>query len=293
LPDTIVIGVRKAGTRAILEFLRIHPQVTAAKREPHFFDRRENYYKDYDARRRDDEYEVNYEWYKNKMQPALKNQVTMEKTPRYFIVNRAPRLIKSMDKYRRQSCSEEDKQNKKNFQCRPVKLILVIRDPVDRLISDFTQIAEKRADANLTELDFEKTVFDKNGRLNEHYPGVKTSMYDHHMTKWQNYGKNQLFIANGTELKETPWCTIQKLESFLGLDKKITENNFVKGERGYYCIRNNSSESTPRCLAKSKGRKHVHVTEETKKKLRKLYTPYNEKFYKNERVQWDFNWPEA
>ena len=45
LPDSIVIGVRKAGTRAILEFLRIHPQVTAAKREPHFFDRRENYYK--------------------------------------------------------------------------------------------------------------------------------------------------------------------------------------------------------------------------------------------------------
>ena len=47
--------------------------------------------RDYDARRKDDEYEVNYEWYKNKMQPALKNQVTMEKTPRYFIVNRAPR----------------------------------------------------------------------------------------------------------------------------------------------------------------------------------------------------------
>ena len=38
-------GIRKAGTRAILEFLRIHPQVAAAKREPHFFDRRENYYK--------------------------------------------------------------------------------------------------------------------------------------------------------------------------------------------------------------------------------------------------------
>ena len=37
-------GIRKAGTRAILEFLRIHPQVAAAKREPHFFDRRENYY---------------------------------------------------------------------------------------------------------------------------------------------------------------------------------------------------------------------------------------------------------
>ena len=45
LPDAIVFGIRKAGTRAILEFLRVHPQVVAAKRELHFFDRRENYYK--------------------------------------------------------------------------------------------------------------------------------------------------------------------------------------------------------------------------------------------------------
>ena len=66
-----------------------------------------------------------------------------------------------MDEHRRRSCSAEEKKNKKNFQCRPVKLILVIRDPVDRLISDFTQIAEKRADANLTKLDFKETVFDK------------------------------------------------------------------------------------------------------------------------------------
>ena len=118
-------------------------------------------------------------------------------------------------------------------------------------------------------------------------------MYNHHMAKWRVFGKNQIFIANGTELKETPWRTIQKLESFLGLDKKITEDHFVRGERGYYCIRNNSSEGTPRCLAKSKGRKHVEVKEETKKKLRKLYAPYNKQFYKNERVNWDFKWPEA
>ena len=39
LPDAIIIGVKKGGTRALLEFLRIHPDVRAPGPEPHFFDR--------------------------------------------------------------------------------------------------------------------------------------------------------------------------------------------------------------------------------------------------------------
>ena len=39
LPDAIIIGVKKGGTRALLEFLRIHPDIRAPGPEPHFFDR--------------------------------------------------------------------------------------------------------------------------------------------------------------------------------------------------------------------------------------------------------------
>ena len=42
LPGAIIIGVKKAGTRALLEFLRIHPDVQAPGPEPHFFDRNYN-----------------------------------------------------------------------------------------------------------------------------------------------------------------------------------------------------------------------------------------------------------
>ena len=38
-PQAIIIGAKKAGTRALLEFLRIHPDVRAPGPEPHFFDR--------------------------------------------------------------------------------------------------------------------------------------------------------------------------------------------------------------------------------------------------------------
>ncbi|KAJ6660427.1 hypothetical protein lerEdw1_017851 [Lerista edwardsae] len=39
LPQAVIIGVKKGGTRALLEFLRVHPDVRAVGAEPHFFDR--------------------------------------------------------------------------------------------------------------------------------------------------------------------------------------------------------------------------------------------------------------
>lgn len=38
-PDALIIGVKKGGTRALLEFVRLHPDVRAAGSEVHFFDR--------------------------------------------------------------------------------------------------------------------------------------------------------------------------------------------------------------------------------------------------------------
>ena len=39
LPQAIIIGVKKGGTRALLEFLKEHPDVRAPSKEVHFFDR--------------------------------------------------------------------------------------------------------------------------------------------------------------------------------------------------------------------------------------------------------------
>ena len=49
LPQAVVIGAKKAGTRALLEYLRLHPAVVAAGPEPHFFDRN---------------YDMGLEWYR-------------------------------------------------------------------------------------------------------------------------------------------------------------------------------------------------------------------------------------
>ncbi|MED6254506.1 hypothetical protein ATANTOWER_027845 [Ataeniobius toweri] len=43
LPQALIIGVKKGGTRALLEFLRVHPDIRAVGAEPHFFDRNYDY----------------------------------------------------------------------------------------------------------------------------------------------------------------------------------------------------------------------------------------------------------
>ena len=43
LPQAIIIGVKKCGTRALLKFLSIHPSITVSPREIHFFDSNEHF----------------------------------------------------------------------------------------------------------------------------------------------------------------------------------------------------------------------------------------------------------
>ena len=45
LPQCIILGMRKAGTNALKNFMAIHPDVVAAWGEPHFFGKAENYTK--------------------------------------------------------------------------------------------------------------------------------------------------------------------------------------------------------------------------------------------------------
>ncbi|NXP38847.1 HS3S4 sulfotransferase, partial [Leiothrix lutea] len=109
LPQALIIGVKKGGTRALLEAIRAHPDVRAVGTEPHFFDRN---------------YEKGLEWYRNVMPKTLEGQITMEKTPSYFVTNEAPRRIHNMAK--------------------DTKLIVVVRNPVTRAISDYTQTLSKK-----------------------------------------------------------------------------------------------------------------------------------------------------
>ena len=106
IPSAIIIGVRKAGTRALLDMLKMHPQIAAAKYEIHFFDD-------------DINYEKGNSWYLKKLTASFPDQMTIEKTPRYFVEENVPARMKELNK--------------------DMKMILIVRNPVDRIISSYAQ----------------------------------------------------------------------------------------------------------------------------------------------------------
>lgn len=62
LPQALIIGVRKCGTRALLEMLNLHPHIQKNGMEMHFFDE-------------DERYANGLEWYRKKMPYSFDNQV--------------------------------------------------------------------------------------------------------------------------------------------------------------------------------------------------------------------------
>lgn len=114
LPKALIVGVRKCGTRALLEMLYLHPQIQKASGEVHFFDRDENYDKGLD-------------WYRKKMPYSFRGQITIEKSPSYFVTPEVPERVRAMNA--------------------SIKLMIIVRDPVTRAISDYTQLKSHAATA--------------------------------------------------------------------------------------------------------------------------------------------------
>ncbi|KAL7829801.1 hypothetical protein AOLI_G00306860 [Acnodon oligacanthus] len=253
LPNALIVGVKKGGTRAVLEFIRIHPDVRAVGTEPHFFDRN---------------YDKGLDWYRGLMPRTLDSQITMEKTPSYFVTREAPRRIASMS--------------------RETKLIVVVRNPVTRAISDYTQTLSKKPDIP----SFEELAFKNRseGVVDTSWNAIRIGMYILHLENWLQYFRlSQIHFVSGERLITDPAGELGRVQDFLGLKRIITDKHFYFNRtKGFPCLKKPESSSLPRCLGKSKGRTHVQIDQEVIEQLRDFYRPFNVKFY--EMVGHDFRW---
>ena len=183
-PHSIIIGVRKGGTRALLEMLDIHPEVAVAATEVHFFDWDENYAK-------------GFEWYRDLMPYSYPQQITVEKTPGYFTSALAPERIHAMNS--------------------SIKLLLILRDPAERVISDYTQVYFNRLE-NHKPVQAIENLLVRNGALNTRYKAIQRSLYDVHMRTWlRHFPLAQIHIVDGDTLIHDPLPELQKVERFLNL----------------------------------------------------------------------------
>lgn len=254
LPQCIIIGARKAGTRALLVYLGIHPDIITHGEELHFFDE-------------DDFYNQSLEAYRRKMPFSFKNQITIEKTPSYFTTPEVPERV-----YRMNST---------------IKLLLILRDPVERTISDYLQVALSKEKKHKHVETFEEKVLERDGSINRSYKGISRSVYHRHMERWLEFFKlSQIHIVDGENLVADPYSELYQVEDFLGIEHKIREDNFYFNQsKGFFCVR---TEILQKCLSESKGREHPDIDPRVLKKLRNFFRPRNEKLFKmiNRRFDW-------
>ncbi|XP_019950009.2 heparan sulfate glucosamine 3-O-sulfotransferase 4 [Paralichthys olivaceus] len=254
LPQAIIIGVKKGGTRALLEALRVHPDVRAVGNEPHFFDRN---------------YEKGLDWYKDLMPSTLEGQITMEKTPSYFVTNHAPKRIHSM--------------------ARDIKLIIVVRNPVTRAISDYTQTLSKKPEIPTFEvLAFKNRTL---GLIDASWSALRIGIYALHLESWMQYFPlSQMHFVSGERLIVDPAGEMAKVQDFLGLKRIVTDKHFYFNKtKGFPCLKKPEDSSTPRCLGKSKGRTHPKIDTDVIRRLHKFYKPFNMMFYQmtGQNFEWE------
>lgn len=111
----------------------------------------------------DSKYNLGYEWYRRQMPYSYSEQITIEKSPAYFVTETVPERIYAMNS--------------------SIKLILMVRDPVTRLISDYAQLAANKAKKDRKMASFEDLVF-SHGKVNASYKAVRISLYALFYTKW-------------------------------------------------------------------------------------------------------------
>lgn len=190
LPEVLIIGVKKSGTRALLEFIRLHPDVRAAGCEVHFFDRH---------------YGRGFHWYRNHMPPTIEGQITMEKTPSYFIYREVPQRVHHMNPGTKWvSCKNiVSTVNLKLILLSIHRLLVVVRDPVTRAISDYTQAASKKKDMK----KFEELVFSNGtaGIVDTSWGPIKIGIYAKYLERWlQYFSLNQFLFISGERLIVDP-----------------------------------------------------------------------------------------
>lgn len=256
-PDTLIVGVRKGGTRALIDMLKCHPNIVAAISEIHYFDRDVNFAK-------------GVQWYINQMPYSTKQQITIEKSPGYFVSPSAPGRVYTLS----------PKQ----------KLIFIVRNPIDRTVSDYTQLDSKNGKGKWS---FEGEVFiSPSGEINTAYSPISVSMYDIHFQRWLEYfDLDQILIVDGDKLIKEPTTELKRVEKFLQVKSYFTSDMFYyNSTKGFHCWKKNdrTGKVVPFCLGSAKGRHHPKLSNITEQRLASFFAPHNKRFF--EQIKYEFDW---
>ena len=214
-PTFLGIGAQKAGTTALMHYLRQHPQVKRAKgRELHYFDR--NYHR-------------GERWYRARF--PLPDEVTPdmavgEASPEYLLHPHAARRIA-------ETLPE-------------VKLLVVLRNPTQRAISHyFMEVKRGREDLDIeTAMRSEESRIEAERKRLEEDPAHDDTLFQRHGYKakgryaeqlkryFKYFDRGQLFIIESGRFHGDTRGALQEICSFLGIDAPPSEMDLSKRNVG-------------------------------------------------------------
>lgn len=200
LPNFIIAGVHKAGTTSLFYYLGDHPDVCASlDKETNFF-----IYTKYKTPVNPlDKYYEQFEKYKNE-------KIIMEASPGYF--------------YGGKATAQEIKDK-----CHNPKILIILRNPTDRVISFFNRKKEVfQLPDTLTLSDY----FDRCQQFTEAelvleenhlYTGFEFGFYNKHINDWYEVFGNNLKVMFFDDLKDAKKAVLE-LSDWLGIDKAFYNN---------------------------------------------------------------------
>ena len=237
-PDFIIIGAGKCGTTSLYNYLGYHPQILLPnKKELRFFDKNFSY---------------GYEWYLAQF-PTITDRpdlLTGEASPSYLFLPHVAQRMRDFAPH--------------------IKLIVMLRNPVERSISDYYQNQKTgRNHKTLEEVIREEIQrFGQKTETQLSYRGspLLQSLYYYKLKRWMKiFPRNQFLILKSEDFFANLPHSMQQVFEFLDLPN-IQNNHYQKYNVGAY----------------------PQVKDDIREQLTKFFTPHNQRL--EEYLQMDFNW---
>lgn len=275
-PNFIIIGGAKCGTTSLYAYLMEHPNILPASiKEVNFF-----------------QYTTNSKtsFYRTHFPIKQQNLITGEASTQYLVHQLVPKRIHNL--------------------LPSVKLILLLRDPVERAYSEFNyminlgaQISTNFEDAiesELKRINIEKEhpefVIENYNYFQPCFSYLRHGIYINHISNWLKYfPKEQLLILNTKDLSNNFDNLMDKTFDFLNLPKYKIKNTIKKNkiekirpisgnERNIY--KNTGSKTQTLFNVQN----YSEMKPETKTRLRDFFKPYNKELFETigEKFDWGY-----
>ena len=197
--------------------------------------------------------------YKDYLPCSYPGQLTLDHSPGYSSSNIARDLI---------------------YEFNPkIRLILIVRDPIERCISYYTFFKK-----NYYNRSFEDVMCGE-----ERPKGIiwKQSSYYDLITKWlQKFSREQVLVIEANEIRYKPYDVMVRVENFLGIDNVVRRSDFrFNEEKQFYCY---MIDGKLTCLGSTKGLEHPTVDPACIEKLKFYFESSNRKFF--ELIGKDYGW---